>query len=467
MMNSRLFGAVVFAAGGIVVGMALPFSGLALKGHLVLAIVITALGLWIFRPGDLPYAAGGALIIAGCLALGLPYGDAAAGFVSPAVWVLIPALYFGFALQNSDLGKRIAYFVLKSFKPSFFTIIISWFIIGVVLSAFTPSITVRVAIVMPVALYVVEACKLNGGSRGASMITLTAWAMAVFPGTGWLTGSLYGPIMTGFLPAELKPLANFDTWFKIMALPWFLITVVFVILLFFALRPKEPLGITRETFLEQYRALGKISRPETITAITLLAALLAFTTERYHQVPTAAVALAAFFVLIVFRVIILPDISRGINWDIIMFFGATISLSTIFAQSGISNWLGRVLEPGVLALAGSTEAFLIILTLALWLIRFVDVPWGFSTAALTATLLIPLYGQFGIHPLVGIMIFTAAGNCFFLTYQQPFLIIGESIARGRGWRSGHVTLAGLLYAVAVMVSLMASLLYWESIGAIR
>lgn len=76
------------------------------------------------------------------------------------------------------------------------------------------------------------------------------------------------------------------------------------------------------------------------------------------------------------------------------------------------------------------------LTLVLWLIRFVDVPWGFSSAVLTATLLIPLYKQFGIHPVVGIMLFTAAGNCFFLAYQQPFLIIAESIGQGRGWRSG-------------------------------
>lgn len=219
--NAKIIGVVVFAAVGILVGLIRPFSGLMLQGHLVLATVIIALGLWIFRPGNLPYAAGGALVIAGCLTFGLQYNDAAAGFVSSAVWVLIPALYFGYALQKTGLGKRIAYFVLKSFKPGFFTIIISWFIIGVILSAFTPSITVRVAIVMPIALSIVDACKLTKGSRGASLITMVAWAMAVFPGTGWLTGSLYGPIMVGFLPDELKPLATFDTWFQIMALPWF------------------------------------------------------------------------------------------------------------------------------------------------------------------------------------------------------------------------------------------------------
>lgn len=465
--NPKFWGVTIFVLIGLIIGIIRPFTGLVPQGHHMLAIVIIALGLWIFRPGNLPYLAGGTLIIGGGLAFGLPFNVVTAGYFSSAVWVLIPALYFGYALQKTGLGKRVAYFVLKSFEPSYPSLIVSWFIIGVLLSALTPSITVRIAIVMPIALSIIEACKLNARSRGAALISLVAWAMAVLPGTGWLTGSLWGPIMVGFFPAEMKPLATFEAWFQIMALPWLIITVIFVLLVYLILKPKEPLGIQRNTFREQYAALGKISHHELLTAIILFASLIAFTTEKYHHIPTAAVALLGFFFLIIFRIITVPEISSGVNWDVINFFGVTISLSTIFDKAQVASWIGPKLEPSILSLATNPLMFLITLTIVFWLIRFIDVPWGYTTIALTAALLIPLYNQFGLHPVLVSVGLIAAGNCFFLNYQQPFMMVGESILQGKGWDNSHVILAGLAYAVAVIASILISFPYWKMIGVIR
>lgn len=465
--DPKAIGTGAFILLGLIIGMAKPFSGLAPQGHLILATVVIALGFWIFRPGGLPFMAGGAIILAGGLIFGLKYTVVAAGFSSSAVWTLIPALYFGFVLQKTGLGKRIAYFVLKSFEPSWLSMVISWFIIGVALSALTPSITVRIAIVMPIAISIVEACKLDYRSRGSALITLIAWAMALFPGTGWLTGSLWGPIMLGFLPAELKPLATFDMWFKVMALPWFVITIVFTVLVYIILKPKELIGISRDTFKEQYAALGNISRQEIITVLVLVGSLVLFTTEKLHHIPTAATALMALFLLILFKIITVPEISSGINWDVILFFGVTIGLSTIFVTARVSDWIGPIVQPGLLSLAASPLTFLIVFTFALWLIRFIDVPWGFSTIALTSTLLIPIFNQFGIHPLVSTMAYLIAGNCFFLAYQQPFMLMAEGIIQGKGWASSHVSLAGMVYAAAALIALLVSMPYWKMIGVIK
>jgi len=125
----------------------------------ILAVVLVALDLWIFRDSGLAYFAGGAVLLGG-LAFGLPLVTVTAGFTSSALWVLIPALFFGFALAKTGLGKRIAFLMLKSFKPSYPSIILSWCLIGLILSAMTPSITVRIAIVMPIATNLVEAYKL-------------------------------------------------------------------------------------------------------------------------------------------------------------------------------------------------------------------------------------------------------------------------------------------------------------------
>lgn len=463
----KVLGVVAFVLAGLIVGTAKPFTGLVPQGHYILATVIIALGFWIFRPGGLPLATGCALILGGGLIFGLNYNVVASGFVSSAFWVLIPALYFGFVLQKTGLGKRIAYLVLKSFEPSWLSMAVSWFIIGVALSALTPSITVRIAIIMPIALSVVEACKQDYRSKGSAFITMIAWAMCLFPGTGWLTGSLSGPIILGFLPPELKPLATFDAWFQILALPWLMITVVFTILTYFIMKPKEPIGIPRDTFKKQYADLGAVSREEIITAIVLVGSLVLFTTERIHHIPTAATALIAFFILIIFKIIAVPEISSGVNWDVIMFFGVAVSLQTIFVTSKVSAWIEPMLRPSLLSLAVNPLTFLLAATLGIMLIRFIDVPWGFSTAALTITVLIPIYNQFGIHPLVSAMAYLVGINFFLLNYQQPFMLMAEGIMQNKGWAQNHVALAGLSYIIAVVIALLVSTPYWRMIGVIH
>lgn len=182
--------------------------------------------------------------------------------------LLIPALFFGYALAKISLSKRIAYLVLKTFDPSYGSVILSWTIIGIILSALTPSITVRLAIVIPIAMNLVEACKIPDRSKGSALITLVACDSALLPGTSWQTGSLWGVFMIGFYPPEIKSLVTFDVWFEYMIVPWTITTILFVVL---------------------------------------------FATEKYHGISTPAVAMGAFLALMLFGIITFPEISTDVN----------------------------------------------------------------------------------------------------------------------------------------------------------
>jgi anion transporter len=463
-MNSKKFGLLAVVVVALLIALIKPFSGLAPQGHHVLAVIIVSVALWIFREPTLPFFAGAALLIGGSLVFGIPLPVVAGGFVSPAFWTLLPAFFFGFALSKSGLGKRIAYLVLKTFKPSYLTILVSWFIIGVFLSILTPSITVRFAIVIPIAMSVAAACKLADRSRGTALITFAAWGGALFPGTAWLTGALTGPLMMGFYPDPLKPLVNFNTWFQYMSVPWFLITLFFFIGLYLFFKPKEPLELSVEIFRTEYEALGPITRIETTTGIILLMAMVLFTTERWHGMSTASVALLIFFALMIFKVINFQEIGVGINWDIICFFGAIVSLMGIVIKSGIGAWLKPMIEPAILSLAGTPLIFLLVLTIVYWAIRFVDVPWGFCTLAIAAPIFIPLYEKFGLHPALVTVVVVAASYSFFLPYQQPFIMMGEAMSKSRGWEAKHVSIAGAIYAVSVLLSILLSSIYWKAAG---
>jgi di/tricarboxylate transporter len=273
--------------------------------------------------------------------------------------------------------------------------------------------------------------------------------------------------MVGFLPAELKPLATFDAWFQILALPWMIVTIVFVVLIYFFMKPNEAIGIPRDTFQKEYAALGPISRNEIITGLILFGALILFTTEKLHGIPAPATALLALFLLLIFRIIEPTEIGTGANWDVIIFFGVTISLSTIFVAAQVSDWIAPMLQPTLLHLAPNPLVYLLAATLGVFLIRFIDVPWGFSTIALTVAVLIPVFNQFGIHPLVSSFAYLAGINFFLMGYQQPWMTMAEGIIQNKGWASSHVFIAGLCYIAAVIAAILICMPYWRMIGVIN
>jgi di/tricarboxylate transporter len=461
----KKIGIAAFIVLAIIIAWSRPFADLSVQGNGMIAITLACLALWIFRTGTMPYLAGGAILLAGGLLLKLPLNVVTTGYTASAVWVLMPALFFGFALIKTGLGKRIAYFVLKTFKPSYLNICLSWFIIGLALSALTPSITVRIAIVMPIAISIVQACKLPDRSRGSALICFMALGNALLPGTGWQTGSLWGIFMMGFYPtAEIQALATPGAWFQYMAVPWFFITFLFLLLLYIFFKPDEPLHIRRESFREHYAALGPINRQEITCGIILTSALILFSTEKWTGIRTPEAALLAFAALMIFGIITVPDISGGVNWDIISFFAVVMSLTIMFVETGVSDWLLPILEPGILAIAVAPLLFLLVGTVLLWIVRFIDVPWGFITLALLSPVFVPLYHQFGLHPVLVSMVAIAAGNCFFLAYQQPFILIGDAMTGSRGWTNRQVSLAGLLYAVSVIVGILIGYVYWTAAG---
>ena len=221
-MKARLAGIIFFAALGLALGIGRPFApDLNPQGHAVLMAVLIAVGIWIFGTKWVPLSIGSMVMLLILTLAGVKNTVAFNGYTARGTWILIPALFFGYALNETGLGRRLAYWTIGLFKPSYLTLTISWAIIGLLLSMLTPSITVRIAIVMPIAVATTEICRLANGSRGAGFMLLSAWSMVLIPGNGWLTGSLWGPAAIGFFDAipGLQGVITFDSWLKALAFP--------------------------------------------------------------------------------------------------------------------------------------------------------------------------------------------------------------------------------------------------------
>ena len=455
-----------FIAAGIFIATMMPFqASLNSQGHLILALLLVTTALWIFKPRGLAFSMTSSFFMASLLIIGLPPGVVFSGFSSPAAWTLIAALFFGFVLAKTGLGRRIASYGLQKTRLSYQGILFVWLIIGIILSLMTPSIAVRVVIVIPVALNCVEICQLAPGSKERSLILLSAWAMAIIPGTGWLTGSLAGQILSGFFASvpELGPIA-FNDWAKVALFPISLISILTLIGGYIVLKPAQPLKLSREIFIEEYEKLGDISREEKITGLVLFLAFLFFLTGSLHGIADAAICLMAVFLLALAGIIKAPDISNGINWDLVVFAGTAMSFGGIFEYSGISLWLSSGLVDLMKPIAGNPWIFVYTTITLLFIWRFVDVAVFVPTKAILVAVLPSIALAYGINPLLWIALLCIPLNAFFLSYQNIFALAAEANMVGKGWTAGHLAQYGLVYFIASLLAMILAIPYWSWLG---
>jgi anion transporter len=462
----RLAGSGLFIFLGLVVACSQAFQpSLDYRGHFTLAMLIITIGLWIFKPFNLPFSITSCLFMASLLIIGVPAATVFSGFASTAVWSLIPALFFGFALMKTGLGKRIAYFCMKSIKVTYPTLLLMWAVIGIVLSMLTPSITVRVVIVIPIAMQCIEICKLPKASKARSLVLITAWAMVVIPGIGWLTGSLNGPILSGFFAATPGLDAiDFGSWAMVSLLPTVMITIFTVVAGYFLLKPEEKLSLSREVFKNEYTKLGKMSVQEKITGIVLTTCFALFATNSLHHIPDAATCLIGFFVLGLTRCIEVKEISSGISWDLVLFIGTTMGFGSVFTVTGVSGWLSGILVEAIAPIAVNPWVFVLTVMLLMFIWRFVDIAVFVPTMAIISSIAPAVFAQFGINPLVWVPLLCIATNSFFFSYTNMFALVGEANTGGNGWTAGHLSKYGTGYFVASMLAMLITIPYWIAIG---
>ena len=460
-----LIPALIMILAGVLVALIKPFNGLGDTGQVMLGTMIAALAVWIFRPGEGTSIIGAAIIFLGGTLAGIPLPDLASGFSSASLWLLISAMFLGSALLNTGLGKRIVYAFFMRFRLTYKKILIGWFIIGVLFALLTPSITVRLLILTPIAISVADARLLEKQSKGRSLIVISAWVVSIFPGIAWQNGSLFGPVFTSYLPAgSMREMATEQMWLRAMGLPWILLSVAFLAVLYIVLKPEQELEVSKEQLRQMYDDLGPIQKKEKGCLIALVFMLACLVLQTFLPITTNQSLLAALILMLFLGVLTIKDISSGISWDTVSFFGMTLSFSRIFEVSGITEWLSPILSSTLEPIAFSPLVFVLALYGICVLLRFLDIAQGWILAAILSMSTPMLFADFGLNPMVSIMVYLCAGNLFLFRYQQPWVGQVEAVCGDSGWAPRHLTTAALIYMGLAAVMLVFCRFYWPLVG---
>ena len=436
----------------------LPLShGLTAPARLILQITGLTVVLWVFQvinPGFVSILMMGLMLLAG-----VRPPSVFSGFSSGGFWVLVCVLFYGFAMQQTGLAQRMSYYVLALFPGTYTGVTSAFFVIGAVLALGIPSMTVRTAIMVPIAWALVKSVGLSPRSRGSALIMITCVEMAVFPGCAFLYGSLFGPVVDQIFHARQLPISWLG-YAQVLTLPVMAICVALIFLNRLALKPEAPLKVASNFGRERLSALGRITRAEMITAAVVLGSITFWATDRYHHYPSFLIGMFGLAVFALCGIVRDKDIGTGISWPLVLFMGGVFSLASVVQEYKVTDWLAALVLPSVTHLVGVPVAFLLVIGLVMYLARFLD-PSGMLAIPMVFLPVVDVAARAGIAPLVTMAAILITSVPFWASYQNIWMAMGENITDGQAFTAGQRARLATVYGLTALAALVLAAGYWK------
>lgn len=459
-MTKRTFGVAAGLALGAAVWAWPSIGAIDPLGQRALAII--AMGVVFWATDVLNSGITAVLVLGLMLAARVPGSVALAGFAASGFWILVSVLFFGYAMDKTGLARRIAYRILLVFPPTYVGILSAFLCIGFVLTLGIPSMTVRTAIVMPIAWALVQAIGLPLPGRGSALIILSTFEMAVLPGCALLTGALWGPYLSGLFASQQIPLGWLE-YARVMFVPTAASCVLVLAGNLLVLRPDGHVTMTREVAAAELRKLGGMSRAERATAAVVLVSILAWVGQPWHRVPPEAIGMLALTALFASGVITVPEIGSGISWPLVLFVGGMLSVGNVITTYKIGGWLAGYIVPLVQPAAAWPVLLVTVLGLCVMAMRFVD-PVGFITIATFFLALVGVAPSWGVTPLVLTGIIVLPLHVFWFNYQNIWIVMTEGITKKQAYTDADRVRLAAVYAAATIAALWIAVGYWKATG---
>ncbi len=460
MNKSKLIGLfVALLVGAIIMILPTP-AGLTRLGLSVLAVAAFTILLWLFQVTNNGVAA--ILMMGLMIVIGVRPQVALGGFASPSFWILLCVLFYGCAMHKTGLAQRLSYYVLSLFPGTYSGILVAFFVIGLILAFGIPSMTVRTAIMVPIAWALVQSLEIAPRSRGSALIMLTSIEMAVLPGCALLYGSLFGPVVDSVFQAKQLPLSWLG-YAKVMTVPTLILCALVLAINPLVMKPEKHLKSSPTFAKEKLNALGSIKREELITIIIVALSIAYWATDRIHHLPSFLIGMFGLAVFALAGIIRDEDIAGGVSWTLLLFIGGVFGLANMIQEYKITDWLAANFLPIAEKLASSSIVLLIVMALAYLVMRLLD-PTGFIAIPV---LFLPVSGVMmaaGFPPLVLMAPMLLSVAPFWLSHQNFWVAMGEGMTSNQAFSAGQRASLANVYAAAVLITIVISVGYWKLIG---
>jgi anion transporter len=461
--SGRWLGAVL----GMVVGGFLWFGqpdiGLEPAAIRLLGLISATLIFWVFRA--LPDY-GVALLFA--MIVILTKLDSAqtvmGGFASTTWFMTLGVLGLGAAITGSGLFYRLSLHLVRMFPLSYYWQIIATGIMGVVVMALIPQQTARTVITSQMLVNLSESLGYKTPSKASTGLFVASFLGLGQLGFLFLTGSTTSLIAWGLLPADVREQFTWGYWFLAALPPTLVVILIILLCTSFLYRPESQPKISYTMVQTQINILGRLSHKEWISFAVLAFTVTGWLTASYHGIDGAWIAIIAFAILINTGILDWGMMRKGIDWELLIHMGVTLSIPTLLREAKIDQWLVDVISPLILPFMDHPAWFFLVIALLTYVLKLVFT--SFLAVVTLCVALIPLSIDVGMSPWIIAMIILIASEVWFFPYQVDWHMLAYSTTEGKGFSYPNMLWINPIYAFAYVVALIAAIPYWRYLGLI-
>ena len=440
-----------------------PDIGLGPEALKLVALLSLTLIFWIFWV--FPEHGVALLFALGLILAGLGSGETVLGGYASTTWFMsLGVLGLGAAITGSGLFYRLSLQLVRFFPLTYYWQTIALGFMGVVITALIPQKSARATIISPMILNLSESL----GYKNRSKAT-TGLFVATFLGLGqlnflYLTGATATLLAWGLLPADVRAQFTWGYWFIATLPPTLVVIAVILLSVNFLYRPETPSHVSYSMVQNQIQILGPLSREEWITLGMLCFTVVGWLTFSYHKIHAAWISLIGLCVLINTGVLGWGMLKKGIDWEFLIYLGATLSMPSLLTQAKIDEWLSAFFSPFVLPFVDYPVFAFVIIALIGYALKLV-----FTTRLVVITLVValsPLANDMGISPWVMTMIILMGAEVWFFRFQVDWHTLAYATTDGKAFTYPLMYRINPFYALAYILGLIAGIPYWRYLGLI-
>ena len=392
------------------------------------------------------------------------------GFSTSAVALVTAALFLAAAMQETNLHKRLALYVLSIVGNKTKNIVIGAILVSIVLAFFVPSATARAGAVVPILLGMIAAFKVSKDSKLASLLIITSVQAVSIWNIGIKTAAAQNIVAINFINQNLGYNVSWGEWF-LYAAPWSILMSIALYFIMMKVMPPERDAIEggKELIKHDLNELGPMSAREWRLIVISILLLIFWSTEKVlHPIDSASVTLIALGMMLMPKigVITWKGVEKKIPWGTIIVFGVGISLGNVLLKTGAAQWLSDKTF-GLMGLKGLP----IIATIALITLFNILIHLGFASATSLSSALIPVFISLtstlglGDHSIGFVLIQQFVISFGFLlpvSAPQNMLAYGTDTFTVKDFLKSGIPLTIIGYILVILFSLT----YWKWLGLV-
>lgn len=429
------------------------------KAKVALGLLLAVAALWLLEP--VPLAASALLIPVVVVVTQVTDAKTVLQpFFHPIIVLFLAGFLMAEGMRRTGFDRLIALGIVRRASTRPTMLMLTMMAITAFLSMWMSN-TAAVAIIIPIALAVMEKIPNNGKEHRSftqALILGVAYAGAI-GGIGSAIGTPANILAMTFLSEFTGHTMAFVDWFQ-YGLPMVVVMVpVIWLYLLLTFRVRKLDVDLREAVRGENGTRLSLTRDQKVIGLIFAAVVVLWLTETLHGIEAAIIAIAGAIALFLFETIKAEDLNR-INWNALITFGGGMAIGSILLMTGVSDWLALQLIG-----LGGLPAMLVVLLVAALTVVIGALISNTACAAMLIPLAIPLAQILQIDPRLLVAVIAIASSIdFALVIGTPPTMLAYSTGY---FHTSDIFKRGIVLDVIGVVVLSLGLVWlWQLFGAV-